>query len=680
MRRPPTYEDLYRLREASDPRLHPDGDRVAFVVTSADREADENRSSIWSVRTSGSEPVRLTYGNADSHPRWSPDGATLAFLRREPETPAQIWVLPTDGGEARKLTDLTLGATAFVWSPDSSRLAVTAPVDIEGTPEDDKEKERRQHAPLVIRAAGFKIDGTGLVGSKRVHLHVVDAQTGAAEQLTKNDFNVQTPAWSPDGRRIAFAGSASDRDVTGRAGLYVVDAGGGEEAEIADWPGTAVAPVFSGDGETIVFCGREVVAPGHTRLFRVPADGGEPALLLDSFDRNIMVGGPAYPGAPPRFTSDGRLLFCARDRGCTHIYAADNMQATKIVGGEDRVASGVDCVGDTVAYVVSAPDIPSDVLLAASDGSNERRLTNLSGELLDEIELHLPESRTFTAPDGREIHGWVVRGSGDEPGPLLMDVHGGPHNAWNPSFLASVHMYIEVLAHQGWNVLLLNPRGSDGYGEDFYTAVSRGASATGRRGGLGGRSAPDQTGWGLADENDFLSALDALVDEGVADPKRVAVCGYSYGGYMANWLSARTDRFAAVVSGGCVSNEASMYGSSDLGYWIGAHEMGAELHEARERYAEVSPLSYVENVTAPTLLLHGERDDRCPVGQAEEWFVALRRRGVEVEFVRYPNASHLFILLGRPSHRIDYNKRIADWVTRHAMHERDRANGLMDAP
>jgi dipeptidyl aminopeptidase/acylaminoacyl peptidase len=208
-----------------------------------------------------------------------------------------------------------------------------------------------------------------------------------------------------------------------------------------------------------------------------------------------------------------------------------------------------------------------------------------------------------------------------------------------------VHIYHEVLASQGWSILRLNPRGSDGYGEDFFTAV------VGK--------------WGEIDEQDFLCAVDALVEEGLADRERVAVCGYSYGGHMTNWLTAKTDRFAAAVSGGCLSNYASFYGNSDLGYWIGAHEFGAEAYEARDRYAELSPISYVEGVTAPTLILHGENDDRCPVGQAEEWFVALRRRGEEVELVRYPGASHLFILTGRPSHRIDYNERIADWVTRH---------------
>jgi dipeptidyl aminopeptidase/acylaminoacyl peptidase len=304
--------------------------------------------------------------------------------------------------------------------------------------------------------------------------------------------------------------------------------------------------------------------------------------------------------------------------------------------------------------VLSSPKVPADVYLASSDGSRERRLTDLNHDLLAEVRLHPCVERTFTAADGLEIHGWVIRGddgavtSGtprtQRPQPLLVDIHGGPHNAWSPAFDA-VHLYHETLAAQGWSILRLNPRGSDGYGEDFFTAV------------VGA--------WGEIDQQDFIGAVDTLVEEGLADPERLAVCGYSYGGHMTNWLTARTDRFAAAVSGGSLSNYTSFYANSDQGYWIGPFYFGAEQYEARERYAELSPLSYVEGVTAPTLILHGENDDRCPIGQAEEWFVSLRKLGREVEFVRYPGASHLFILNGRPSHRIDYNRRIADWVEEH---------------
>ncbi len=643
-RRTLTFDDIYQLKEASDPRLSPDGRTVAFVVTTADKESDENHHSIWSVDADGGEPFQLTRGTADRAPRWSPDGAHLAFIRKSEDGPAQIWLLPTHGGEPRQLSTLPLGASGMVWAPDASRLAVVAPVDLDGEPNDDAERERRAAAPLVIRSAAYKSDGTGLIGSKRMHLFVLDASSGEAQELTKGDLNVSVQAWSPDGRRIAFAASREDRDITSRSHLYVVDVSGGESDEIAAWDGTAGFPVFSPDGLRVVFLGARHVGAAHNRLFTVNANGGAPEELAASFDRNVMPGGPAYPGALPVFASDGRLLFCARDRGCTNAYVLDGSGARKIAGDGERVVSGLSVSGDRMAYIVSSPDVPADIFIASTDGSDERRLTHLNAELLDDVQLHRGAERTFVAPDGVEVHGWLIEGDGEKPQPLLVDIHGGPHNAWSPAFDA-VHIYHEALASQGWSILRLNPRGSDGYGEDFYTAV------VGK--------------WGEIDEQDFLSAIDTLVDEGTADPQRIAVCGYSYGGHMTNWLTARTDRFAAAVSGGCLSNYLSFTGNSDVGYWIGPHEFGAETYEAPERYAELSPITYVEGVTAPTLILHGENDDRCPVGQAEEWFVALRRRGIEVEFVRYPGASHLFILSGRPSHRIDYNQRITDWLTTH---------------
>ncbi len=629
MGRPLDYSDLFDLREASDPRISPDGTRIAFVVSRADEAADANRSEIWSVATAGGDPSRLTYGNNDVAPRWSPDGSQLAFVRD-----GQLWLLPAGGGEARKLTDMPLGAGAAEWSPDGERIAIGAPVNLSG--------ETKDGAPLVVRTGAYKGDGAGYFGERRQQLFIVDPQTGEAKHVVAGDVNVGSKSWSPDGTKIAYIVSTPNMDLDPRGQLHIFDTKTGRSTRLAaDWEGSFAVVVWA---EGYLLCvGSPHPGPCHARLYAVPETGGGVSELTRDFDRNIMPGGPAYPGAFPQIAGD-KLIFCARDRGCTHAYEVHDWNVTKIVGGDDRVVVGLTSAKDTLAYVLSTPDSPGDVYVSSIDGSNERRLTELNKDLIDQIDFHEQTSRVFTAPDGLEIHGWVIRGDGHGPQPLLVDIHGGPHNAWNGSF-DTIHLYHEVLASHGWTILKLNPRGSDGYGESFYTAV------VGK--------------WGVVDEDDFHSAIDTLVAEGTADPRRVGVCGYSYGGHMTNWLTARSDRFAAAMSGGCVSNQASMYGTSDLGWYLGLYEIGGELHQDRDRFAELSPISYVENVKTPTLILHGENDLRCPVGQAEEWFVALRRLGVTTEFVRYPGGSHLFILLGRPSHRIDYNRRIEDWMVRY---------------
>ncbi|HEY7811997.1 MAG TPA: serine hydrolase, partial [Nakamurella sp.] len=261
------------------------------------------------------------------------------------------------------------------------------------------------------------------------------------------------------------------------------------------------------------------------------------------------------------------------------------------------------------------------------------------------VELYLREPRQFAISDGSYVEGWLIRDPGvSGPGPLLLDVHGGPHNAWNGA-ADPAHLYHQVLATRGWTVLLLNPRASDGYGEAFYTAA------------VGA--------WGVADAKDFLEPIEELVAEGVADPARLAVTGYSYGGYMTCYLTSRDSRFAAAVAGGAVSDLTSMAGTSDAARELSDWEWGTDSPRGRD-FSASDPITRVTDVTTPTLLLHGDSDIRCPVGQAEEWHVALRELGVDTQLVRYPGASHLFILDGTPSHRIDYNQRVVDWVEQYA--------------
>ena len=264
-----------------------------------------------------------------------------------------------------------------------------------------------------------------------------------------------------------------------------------------------------------------------------------------------------------------------------------------------------------------------------------------------DIELFVPEERTFTISDGTEVQAWLVRDPERQgPLPLLLDVHGGPHNAWNAA-ADEMHFYHQELAAKGWAVLLVNSRGSDGYGAAFYDGV--------------------QGAWGVADHLDFLEPIDALVAEGLADPDRLAVTGYSYGGFMTGWLTGHDDRFKAAVAGGIVSDLVSEYGASDDGALMGRYELGGPPWERVEEYAAMSPITRVGQVTTPTLVLHGKDDLTCPVGQAQQWHTSLRDQGVPTELVLYPDASHVFILLGPPSQRLDYARRVVEWVERYAV-------------
>ncbi|NEE02758.1 serine hydrolase [Phytoactinopolyspora halotolerans] len=666
-----TADDLFRLEVPAQPAISPDGSTVVYVLTSADREADENRSALWAVPSTGDAPPRrLTRGPADSSPAWSPDGTHVAFLRAD-DGPAQLWVLPVHGGEAERLTSLPAGAGAPVWSPDGTRIAFAAAVDTYALAgEDDAARQRRSTAPIVIDRLGYQADGAGLLRGLRTHVFVVDVDvdtgvgtgdgnsngsgdgTGAVRQVTSGDWHASSPAWSPDGGRLAFsAAMAPDADLTAEAAVYVADLG--DDATEPVWrvvgdPHGLAGPVtwFPG-GDAVLVVGRREVGIGHDRLLRVPLDGGETVDLTAGFDRNVMPGGPGYPGGLPQFTADGsRIVFCARNRGCTHAYAvdADGGEPRLVVGGGDRVVSGLTvagAAGGSAAVVVASPDSYGEVAAVDLDTGEETIATD---HAVADVELFVPEERVFTVSDGTDVHGWLIRDpDAPTPAPLLVDVHGGPHNAWSP-VPDRGHVYHQLLAARGWTVLLLNPRGSDGYGEDFFTAA------------VGA--------WGLADERDFLDPVDELVADGAADPARLALCGYSYGGYMTCWLTGRTGRFAAAVAGGVVSDLASMAGTSDMGHLLVKLETALPFEDP-ERCAAQSPFVNVAKVTTPTLILHGLADDRCPRGQAEQWYGALRARGVPSQLVLYPGASHLFILDGRPSHRLDYARRIVDWITRH---------------
>ncbi|MFB9925164.1 serine hydrolase [Amycolatopsis halotolerans] len=635
-------DDLYDLAAPSQPALSPDGSRIVYVLRTADREEDRNVDALWTVGTASGEARQLTRGNADAAPKWAPDGSRLAFLRAQ-DGPPQVWVLPADGGEAEQLTKLPLGAGAPVWSPDGSKIAFSAAIDLAAIVEAPP-----ANTPIVAERLDYKSDGPGLLKTLRGHIHVLDVATGEVQQRTFGDWHAGQPAWSPDGKHVAFTASLDDdADLTFRSSAYVLDVTerNAEPRLVGTDQGMAGTVGWTTDGKALLMVGRTDTITGHLGLLRVPLDGGETVNLAASLDRNVMSGGPGYPGALPQLNEAGDVvLFAIRDRGCTHLYEVDlaGGDPRPVLVGDGNVVSGVDLVGGQAAIVLATSDSFGEIaVLDRATGSVDVRTKH--GDAVSEVELFGRESREFTISDGTVVQGWLIRDpERTGPQPLLIDIHGGPHNSWNGA-ADSIHLYHQTLAARGWAVLLINPRASDGYGEEFFTAA------------IGA--------WGSADAPDFLEPIDQLVAEGLADPDRLAVTGYSYGGYMTCYLTSRDDRFAAAVAGGVVSDLTSLAGTSDGGHYMAVNEFSGL---SSGKYEKSSPHAQVEQVRTPTLILQGGEDVRCPVGQAEQWFTALRERDVPSRLVLYPGGAHLFVLDGPPSHRADYNQRVVDWIEQYA--------------
>ncbi len=670
--RPIQPEDLLALKTIAEAQISPDGTRVAYVLTEIDAEEDEYRSTIWIVPAEGGEPVQFTRGpKRDTAPRWSPDGRRLAFLSTREGDKPQLYVMPVDGGEPRKITALDEGAGPAEWSPDGSTLLFAAKVLTEQPPADEKARKRWEQRPKVVTKAHYKDDGSGYTFDGRTHLFVVPAEGGEPRQITDGDTNDRMPAWSRDGTMIAFV-----RDRFGTADynltdVWVVGVDGGNPRQISHGIGRAVWPAWSPDGTTIACYGTDTQEHGlgdpELRVWTVSTEGGAPAAerrLTAGYDRSVYAV-PTDGSAPaPIWAADGATItFTASDAGNVHLVrvAVADGSVRPVAAGERQITafSAVPAAG-RIAFVGGMPDNPADVYVCTWDGADERRLTRVNEAALAGLVLPRVERRTFDGPNGA-FEGWLVRPvTGSGPAPLLVHIHGGPHGYVGNTFPHS-SFYWYVLAARGWAVIALNPSGSGSYGRAFAHS-------------LRGR-------WGEYDLPEQHAAVDALVAEGLADPDRLAVTGYSYGGYMTSWTVGHTDRFKAAVVGAPVTNLESMYGTSDIAMWFEPWEMNGDLFENRETYRRLSPITYVDRVTTPTLILHGEADDRCPIGQGEEFYIGLVAAGkAPAEFVRYPGGSHLFPRQGRPSHRVDFNRRTVEWVERYTTARAESAPRMAAAP
>jgi dipeptidyl aminopeptidase/acylaminoacyl peptidase len=659
--RPIAADDLYRYELVADPQISPDGAQIIFGVQRVDRETEKKHTNLWLADSDGGRLRQFTHGKqADTQPRWSPDGRTIAFLsNRGSEDQAQLYLLPVDGGEARVLTHFEGSLSSYEWSPDGSQLvAQFRKKDADAAErEKDEQKKKLGITSRRIRRLTYKFDGAGYLPQERGHIWTIDAATGEMTQLTDGDYEETEPRWSPDGQSILFTSNRSeDPDLyLDEVALYLIPREGGEMREIPSRPGRKFGAVFSPDGAHIAYLGRLESGRWYQNasLFVTPLDGaGETREISQGSDLHLVGATTgdfsSFPFVPPIWSADGQTVYCpATTRGNQWLAAFDafgESPAMRWVIDEPGVLGGLslDAARQTIAYQWLTADDPGQIVVRPLDGTaaDARTLTSFNREWLDEIDHGALEEVWFNSPDGYELHGWILKPPGFDPSrayPSVLQIHGGPQMQYGNLYS---HEFA-YLAGQGYVVYWSNPRGGQGYGQEHARAIF-------------GR-------WGTVDYDDVMAWTDFMAQKPYIDTARMGVTGGSYGGYMTTLIIGRTDRFKAAVAQRVVSNFISFYGSSDLNWGLENLAGTAAPWDDLAGNWEQSPISAIGNAKTPTMVFHSEQDYRCDQEQGEQVYVALRRQGVDSELILFPGESHGLSRGGRTDRRVARLEHMLRW-------------------
>ncbi len=644
-RRPLKPEDFAAIRDVDEPNLSPDGQSVAYVVGTVDLKKDKQPKNLWLAKWDGSENRALTFGdNTQTHPRWSPDGKWIAFLssRTDESDNDQLWILSSAGGEAEKLTTEKGSVDDFAWSPDSKRIAL-AVHDPDPREPEAKEKEKKTVPPIVINRFQFKQDMTGYLTHRWSHLKLLDLASRKTDPLTSGEHDDGLPSWSPDGRQIAFVSKrGDDADRTENWDIYLIESkAGAKERQLTTTleadahPEWESAPAWSPDGKTIAYVHgndpKKISYATHS-LATIPAAGGEPKFLTAALDRNLVQ---------PHWAPDGESIFAVVEDDGAEILVrvpAEGGKPEPVVDGRRKVTAYDVSDGGNVIVRVSTPDRPFEIFAAEKDGL--RCLTKQNDSFLAQVQLGRVEETKFKSSDGTEVHGFLVHPPNEKSGgklPAVLRPHGGPQSQHANEF----DLEKQLFAANGYLVILPNPRGSTGRGTDYAMGI--------------------YAAWGSVDVQDDLAAVDDAVARGLADPDRLAVAGWSYGGMSTNYLIASTTRFKAAVSGASISNVLAGYGT-DQYIRDYENELGSPWAHPEVWQKLSYPFLHADKIKTPTLFLCGESDYNVPLLNSEQMYQALRTLGVPTELVIYPGQFHG---LRKPSYILDRYQRYLGWFAKY---------------
>ncbi len=646
-KRPISLDDLARIKSVGDPQVSPDGRWVAYTVGTVDVEKDRRDSDLWMVSWDGAEQVRLTSTpeSSENTPRWSPDNRFLAFLtsrgdEEEKKKGAQVWLLNRAGGEAQKLTDIKGGIADLAWSPDGKRLAlVVNDPDPSVDPEKIEGWKRKTKPPIVIDRYRFKQDREGYLTTLHTHLSIFDVEARKSEAITSGAFDDETPAWSPDGKYLAFVSNRSqDPDRNEDTNIFVVEArAGAAPRALTRFTGTdGGRPSWSPDGQWIAyFQGDETrfSAYQQDKLAIVRVSDGTSRMVARSLDRGVF--------GPFLWSADGSTLFCVVVDDRTSYLASFPVAAGEVrpVTTGRRVVSGITPRGGgTFACLSATANAVPEVF--ALEGGKLRQLSHQNDALMGELQLGTTEDFSCKSKDGTEVHGLMVKPTAAIPGrryPTLLLIHGGPNGQDDHSFSFDRQFF----AAQGYVVLAVNYRGSSGRGSEYQKAI--------------------YADWGNKEVVDLLGAVDYAIASGIADPDRLGIGGWSYGGILTDYTIASDTRFKAAVSGASSALQLSMYGSDQYIVQY-EHEIGPPW-KAKDLWLKLSyPFFQADRIKTPTLFLSGDRDFNVPTIGVEQMYQALKSLGVDTRMIIYPGQFHV---LTTPSYARDRLQRYLDWFNKY---------------